>query len=186
MNKKEFLADLEKRLKYVSEEDRTDAIEYYSEYLCDMNVSDEEDVCEKIGKPKEIAANILTECTEKMIAEKKESKKGNAGKIILLIFVIIFSIPVLIPLAIVIITVLFTILTIALSFIVAGIGSAVGVLFAKGIVQKMVCLGATFILWALAVLLLVGVYELGRLSILLIIKLSKKSGKKENNNEENN
>lgn len=186
MNKKEFIADLEKRLKYVSEEDRKDAIEYYTEYLCDMQVSDEEDVCIRIGKPKDIAAGILTECTEKMITEKKENKSGNAGKIILLVLIIIFSIPILIPLALVIFIVLVTLLSIGLGLIAGGIGCAAGVVLAHGIIQKMVCLGATLILLAVGILFIVGVYELGRLSILLIIKISKKSGKKENNNEENN
>lgn len=186
MNKKEFLADLEKRLKYVSEEDRNDAIEYYTEYLCDMNVTEEEDVCEKIGKPKDIAAGILTEFTEKMINEKKENKKGGAGKIILLILVIILSMPILIPIAIAIFAVLFSILIMAVAFICAGITCFAGVIFANGLIQKTVCLGAALILLALGILLLVGVYELGRLSILLIIRLSKKAKKKENNNEKDN
>lgn len=186
MNKKEFLNDLEKRLKYVSEEDRKDAMEFYNEYLCDMGVSDDEDVTSRIGKPKEIAAGILTDCTEKMISDKKEDKSKNGGKIVLLVLLIIFSVPILIPLAVCLIIVLLTILFTAIVFVACGILSACAVLFANGIGQKLICLGFALFLLALGILLIIGVYELGRLSIRLIIKISKKNGKKENNNEESN
>ena len=40
MNKTEFLKALEKQLKYLPKEDRDDALNYYSEYIDDMNLAE--------------------------------------------------------------------------------------------------------------------------------------------------
>ena len=186
MNKKEFIADLEKRLKYISEEDRKDAIGYYSEYLCDMNLSDDEDVCKRIGKPKDIAAGILAECTEKMISEKKENKNGNAWRIVLLALIIAVSIPILIPLVIAIFILMICFLAIASTFVVVGVFCMISAVLINGIAQKLVCLGTALILLALGILSFIGVYELGRLLVHLIVNLSKKTVKKEKINEKGN
>ena len=75
MNKAKFMSELEKRLKYLPKEDRDDAISYYTEYINDMNLEESDDVENKLGNPKEIAAAILADCTEKQLNDK-ESKKG--------------------------------------------------------------------------------------------------------------
>lgn len=183
MNKKEFMAELEKRLKYVSAEDREDAIGYYNEYLCDMNVSDDEDVCAKLGKPKDIAAGIITECTEKMIANKEEKQPNQGRKVLILVLILIGSMPITIPIAIVILCCLFMFLAMAAGFIFGSVCCVIGAVGAAGIGQKLVCIGTACIFLAIGVLMIVGVYELGRLAIRLIIKICKKISKKENKDE---
>lgn len=184
MNKKEFMAELERRLKYVNAEDREDAVRYYNEYLCDMNVSEEEDVCAKLGKPKDVAAGIITECTEKMIADKDSNKEGGSRKkIIWLVVILVCSMPITIPVAFVILICLFCFLVVAGSFLFSGVGALSGVALAAGIGQKLVCAGVGMVLIAIGVMMLVGVYELGRLAVRLIVKLCKKLSKKENKDE---
>lgn len=183
MNKKEFMAELERRLKYVNTEDREDAIRYYDEYLCDMNVSDDEDVCAKLGKPKDVAAGIITECTEKMIADTNNGKSSSKSKIIWLVVILVCSMPVTIPVAFAIIVCLFSFLSVALSLIAAGVAGFVGVIYAAEFAQKLVCGGTGLLLIAIGCIMLVGVYELGRLAVRLIIKLCKKISRKESKDE---
>ena len=67
MNKKEFMGSLEKQLKYLPKEDRNDALNYYSEYIVDAGLSDNDDISANLGNPKDIAKNIIKECAEKHI-----------------------------------------------------------------------------------------------------------------------
>ena len=61
MNKKEFMGSLEKQLKYLPKEDREDALNYDSEYIDDYNFAENEDISAKLGKPKDIAKNIINQ-----------------------------------------------------------------------------------------------------------------------------
>lgn len=181
MNKVEFINKLNKKLKYLPNEDREDAVAYYREYLEDMGVSDTDDVTNKIGNPSEIAATIIAECTEKIIEDNKTNKKvKNSTKIVWLVIITILSMPILIPLAIVLVSVLLSVLLVAFCLMVSAIIAAVLIFVVSGIGQKLVSLGIAFILMAIGLLLVIGSIELSRLFIILIIKLVKVIGKKEN------
>lgn len=180
MNKAKFMSELEKRLKYLPKEDRDDAISYYTEYINDMNLEESDDVENKLGNPKEIAAAILADCTEKQLNDK-ESKKGvkSSARIIWLTLIIIFSLPITLPLAIVLFTVLLSIFVIALCVIISGLILMSGFIFTTGIGQKIVCLGEGLIKMSVGLILLIALIALTSLSIRLIIKLSRKKSNKE-------
>lgn len=192
MNKTEFLQDLEKRLKYIPKEDREDAIAYYTEYLSEMELGDAEDVTAKLGTPKEVAKDILSDVTAKAIEEQQEAKsvKGS-GKIVWLVILGIASLPVSIPIACVVLALSIALLAtvfslmlaftaVSLSLVIAGFAALYGAIIMPGFATKLIWLGAGIFLIGFGVLIFLGTIELFKLIIKLIGKLFNKKNKGEN------
>lgn len=99
MTKSEFLKELEKKLKHVPKEDREDALRYYSEYIDEMNLPREADVRARLGDPKEVARDIINNCTRKHMDGKGVKEKA---KSLWLIILSLFVSPLALPLALVI------------------------------------------------------------------------------------
>ena len=108
MNKEQFLKELNAKLKYLPEADRSDAIRFYDEYISEMELADDEDVAAKLGTPKEVAADIISQCTQKHMDNENEQKtvKGSATTAWLIILGIL-SLPLSLPIAIVVFTMIF-------------------------------------------------------------------------------
>lgn len=186
MNKTEFMGSLEKHLKYLPKEDKKDALDYYSEYIDDSGFAEGEDICAKLGNPKEIAKTIIAECTQKRLdnQEEKKTTKGSAA-IVWMTILLIFSLPVTLPLAIAIFIVFISLIIsifaallsiglIALTFVAVGVVLA-GIMFtAPGIGQKLVLFGTGLVFSAAGVLVLAGVVKLGELSVRLLVFICKK------------
>lgn len=186
MNKKAFLADLKKRLKHLPKDDREDAIAYYEEYLEDMELGDTEDVTEKIGSPKDIAREIIANCTEKHIDNQKE--KGGVKNSATMIWTVILGIcaaPSAIPIIGAILLILFAILLVVISFvcaiglagacfIVVGISSCLVAIFASGVAQKIVCIGIGLMGIAIGVLFLIATIKLAEWMTRGVAKLFQK------------
>ena len=99
MTKHEFLKELEKRLRHLPREDREDALRYYSEYIDDMNLPPEADVSARLGTPKDVAKNIINNCTKKHMDSKGIKEKA---KSLWLVVLSLFVSPLALPLALVI------------------------------------------------------------------------------------
>ncbi|MBQ6575056.1 MAG: DUF1700 domain-containing protein [Lachnospiraceae bacterium] len=192
MNKAEFIRELERRLKYIPKDDRTDAVEYYAELLSDMEVDDTEDVTERIGSAKDAAKKILNECTQKHIDEYEENKtvKGHATVVWLSILGVL-SLPLSVPLAIVVFAIAFSLFVVFISLVIAfvaagialvagGIASLVFMWMAPGFGQKMVMLGMGLCSLATGVLMGFGVFYLVRA---LIGKIFRRNGIRSKENE---
>lgn len=171
MNKKEFLEDLRRRLRHLPKEDREDAIAYYEEYLAEMELEEDEDITEKVGKPSEAAREILENCTEKHLGVQKE-KGGikNSATVIWMILLGICASPIAIPIAgtililflsciIVLASLVFAFFCTGAAILAAGILSIPCVFFAAGFPQKLVCLGMGLICLGFGVLFLIGVIK---------------------------
>lgn len=174
MNRAEYIKELDKRLKYIPKEDREDAIEYYTELISDMGLTDSEDVTVKLGSAKEAAKKILDECTQKHVAQYEEKKtvKGHATVVWLSILGLL-SLPVSLPLAIVVIALVFTVIVViaaiiisiaasAVALVLAGLVSLVIMWTAPGVAQKAVIFGVGLCMLAVGILLCLGVFYLIR------------------------
>lgn len=177
MNKNEYIKELEKCLKYLPQDEKEDALAFYNEYLGDMELADDEDVLTKLGTPKEVAKEILDNCTAKAVNEQKDSKsvKGS-GKIVWLVILGIASLPVSLPLSIaalaIVIALLLTVFAVLLAFVLAAVGlvlaGLVGLaktLFVPGLASKLVSIGVSLAFIGFGVLALVGTVELFKLII---------------------
>ena len=185
MNKIEFMGSLEKHLKYLPKEDRADALNYYSEYIDDANFAENEDISAKLGNPKDIAKNIIKECTQKHIDSHDEKKTAKGGAMVVwMTILLICTAPVTLPLAvalgIIVICLLFTIFTtlfsLALAFAlcaVIGIFIMVCGIVVPGIGQKLTMIGTGMIIMAIGTLLLIGVIKITELVIRLLALICK-------------
>ena len=58
MNRREYMERLEQLLLVLPEEEREEALQYYSDYLDDAGVENEDRVIQELGSPEEVAAKI--------------------------------------------------------------------------------------------------------------------------------
>lgn len=177
MNKKAFIEELKKRLKHLPKEDREDAIAYYQEYLADMEVDENTDVTERTGNPKDIAREIIANCTEKHIAsQKQQGGIKNSATTIWMVILGICAAPIAVPMVMALLVILLSVLIVVISvilavlisgacFLAAGVLSLIAIVFAPGIGQKLVCMGFGFVGIALGFLFFVASIKLAEVMI---------------------
>lgn len=190
MNKKEFIGSLEKHLKYLPKEDKIDALLYYSEYIDDYNFSPDEDICAKLGNPKDIAKNIIKECSQKHIDSHNEKKSAKGGAMVVwMTILLIATAPVTVPIAawlllvflfllVAIFVVLFAFVLSAIAIVVCGIAIFFGGIFVPGIGQKFVMCGTGLVIGAIGLLLFLLVLIVAELIVKLIALIGKSIIKK--------
>ena len=128
MSRTEFMNELRTLLQDIPEEEREEALQYYSDYFDDAGAENEEQVIRELGSPQKVAATIKdglggqnrTESEEyreyretgyqdtryeekEPPAQKKrrpgEGKNSTAVKILLILLIILVGVPVVIPAA---------------------------------------------------------------------------------------
>ena len=186
MNKQAFMQELENRLRHLTDEDKLDALEYYSEYIDDLNLPPEGDVCVYLGTPKEVARQIIAQTTERKIEEQQEKKTTKGfGSIIWLAILGIFASPIVLPLAIaavvIFISFIITIGSIVFAFGVAGAAcAAAGALVAiigivtPGFAQKFIAIGSGLFTCGLGIMFLLFTSVLAKLMVKMVSGIIKK------------
>ena len=186
MDKQTFLQELDYRLRHMPEEDKLDAIEYYSEDIDDLNLPPDSDICIHLGSPKEVARQIIADTTEKKIDEQQEKNTTKGfGSILWLVILGIFASPIALPLAIAAIVLIFagvvTIGSIIFAFGVSGFACVIsGILItivsltAAGLAQKFIVLGCGLFVIGLGIMFLLGTAALARALVSLISSIIKK------------
>lgn len=174
MNKTEFLTELDKRLRFIPADDRQDAIEYYDEYIMDMGIQEGEDVVAKLGTPKDVAKDIIEQCTQKHIVEYEEKKTVKSKATVIWLTILgILSLPVSLPIGfailVVAVTLIFTAIVVIvsliismLSFVAGGLSAVFAGLFAPGIAQKLFSIGTGLVMTGLGILGTYGLIALVR------------------------
>ena len=143
MTKNEFLSQLERRLRALPENERNDAIEYYSGYLDDA-AEDEAVAIEHLGSPAEVAANIVAEYAvsdTRFPAETEQDRKSSLP-IVWTVIIAVFAVPVGLPLAIAVAVVAIALLAVIFSLVVAFGATALGLVVGgvAGIVVSIIAL----------------------------------------------
>lgn len=168
MNKKAFMKELARLLKHLPKEDREDALTYYGEYLAEMDVDEETDVTGRAGMPKEIAREIIENCTKKHLdTQKEQGGVKNSAMVIWMVILGICAAPIALPLIIAFFAVLLSVLIVLFSvvfvvgccgvgFFLVGIFSVMACFLVPGVGQKLVCMGVGAIGFSLALFLLVA------------------------------
>ncbi|MBR4144533.1 MAG: DUF1700 domain-containing protein [Lachnospiraceae bacterium] len=188
MDKQTFLQELDYRLRHMPEEDKLDAIEYYSEYIDDLNLPPECDICVHLGSPKEVARQIIADTTERKIDEQQEKNTTKGfGSIIWLVILGIFASPIALPLAIGAIAIIFagliTIGSVVFALGVSGIScviSGIAMFFTGfftgelGLAQTFINFGEGLVVLGLGILLTILTVILARCFVSLISSIIKK------------
>lgn len=180
MNKKKFLQELERQLRHLPQEDKLDALEYYTEYLEEMNIEENADVVAILGTPKEVARDIIGNCTEKHLEKHKESAgvKSSATLLWLIILGICAS-PIAIPMLVVSLLVIVVLIVSGIvligALLFAGVAIVLGGLatflvafVAIGFFNKLQCLGLGLMCISLGVLFIFGIVKFSQLCVRLI------------------
>lgn len=187
MDKQAFMKELEYRLRHLTDDDKLDALEYYNEYIEDLNLPPDGDVCLHLGTPKEVARQIIAQTTERKAEEQQEKKTTKGfGSVLWLAILGIFASPIALPLAIaavvVIIAILFTIGSVVIAFGASGLACAFGgaafsvlAFTAAGFAQKFAALGIGLFVCGLGILFLIGTVQLSRLTVKTISGIIRKA-----------
>ena len=173
MNKIEFMDELEHYLRHLTDDDRQDALEYYSEYIDDIGLAPDEDVCSHVGTPREVSRQIIAQTTERKIEEQREKKTvRGSGSIIWLVILGIFASPIALPLAIaavvIILALVITAGAVVFSFFVSGAAMTVSGLFlcilsafTGSVAQVLFSIGAGIFIIGLGILILMLSMKMG-------------------------
>jgi len=173
MNKEEFLLQLRKQLKKLPTADINDALEYYEEYLEEIDPENQDATIASWDSPDRIASQITAEYAMKQMVIDPSAKKGLST--VWVVLLAIFASPVAIPLAmalaivvlalvIVMFSLIFSLACIAVSFAAGGIMSIlVGVcLIAKSIQTASLYIGTGLFLAGAGVAIFPFVIRLSR------------------------
>ena len=177
MDRTEFLAALEKRLKPLPKEERTEALNYYSEYL-------EEGSVEDLGSVDEVARQILDQCAVNSLSS---GKKSGSLKTLWIVILSVFAAPIALPVAValgaVILAVLVTVFSVVLAVVISGLAVivygfvliylAATVLYVAP-VNMLMTLGYAFLSVGGGALILIGTFYAAKLTIRLIAMLLRK------------
>ena len=186
MDKQTFLQELDYRLRHMPEEDKLDAIEYYSEYIDDLNLPPDSDICIHLGSPKEVARQIISDTTERKIDEQQEKKTTKGfGSILWLAILGIFASPIALPLAIAAIAIIFagliTVGSIVFAFGVSGVAcvisgflSVIASITASGFASKLAIMGSGLFILGLGILFILLTAAMARGIVSLISSIIKK------------
>lgn len=192
MNRNDFIKELQRRLRYLPKEDRDDAIAYYNEYLDDMELDQNEDVSAKLGNPKDVAREIIENCTAKAVESQKENNsiKGS-GKLVWLVILAIASLPVSLPLAIAAVAIATALLAVVFSILISLFAVAIGIVFigivwlvlsfaTPGFANKIATFGLAAVILGIGIFATMGMIELSKLVVRSIGKLFVKRNKGDN------
>ena len=132
MNSEKYLTELSGYLNPLSKEEKRSAMEYYREYVADIE-SNGDDIVEKLGTPRDLANSILSDNALKSLNNPEESvKKKTHGCLVGIL--VLFAIPIGLPVAITALALIFALgitgFSLVLAFGLAGIGVLVGAIVA--------------------------------------------------------
>lgn len=121
MNSEVYINSLKKNLAKMSEDEKNDAIEFYSEYIQDAGFKDISDIEQELGTPKQLARKIMADNAIKN--DNLKSKKGQKNgmfentKTIWLVILAILATPVAIPVLIVMLGLMIGLFAVLFGFI---------------------------------------------------------------------
>ncbi len=191
MTKNEYLKELSSKLNKLPREEMLDALAYYSEYFEEAGPENEQEVISKLGKPEDVAKQIIVDRAIKNIEQPTKTVKGGLDTIWIVILAI-FAGPIAFPLAIMLVSVIFAMVVVAISltfsiflcgvsFLGSGLMSLVFsfAVFLNNPVNGIMAVGTGLILIALGIVFTLGGVALVRVMFAGIAKLFKKAIKKE-------
>ena len=198
MDKQAFMQELEYRLRHLTDEDKLDALEYYSEYIDDLNLAPGSDLCVHLGTPKEVARQIIAQTTERRIDEQQEKKTTKGfGSILWLAILGIFASPIAFPLAIaavaIFISVVITLGSIVFAFGVSGVACvisgnlfAISAIFTGIFAQKLLIIGCGLFVCGLGIMFLILTAKLAKLIVKIFSAIIRKIAAKHSQRKQQN
>lgn len=164
MNREQYLAELERYLAKLPQDERKNAMDYYREYTAEL-VENKQDIEAKLGSPKDLANSIIGEQALYEMDNPEAGVKGRMngfGTAILLLFALPIGLPLAIGVAAVVFALMLCIVVfvfaLALAFAAVGVAGIAGVLISFVL---WIATPATGLFFSGAGVLMIGVGILG-------------------------
>ncbi|MCL1914558.1 MAG: DUF1700 domain-containing protein [Eubacteriaceae bacterium] len=172
MGRREFIDELERRLRKLPNEEINEALEFYEQYFDEAGSENEGYVLAELGSPASVASQIIASYA----AKDKETGKRRLSTVWIAILAI-FASPIALPLSITAAVVSFSLIIVVISLIIAigaaGIGLLLGgalcallsfTIIISSFGTALLVLGIGFILLGLGMSILSSAIELARLA----------------------
>lgn len=182
MNKEQYMKELEKSLSSLPRQEQEEAMNFYEEYMADMEENNPE-MLEALEPPHQIAAQIKADAAMRTTGEKDiQKKKGisTAWTVLLAIFALPIGLPVAITVAvlalaliIVALSLVISLFAVALSVVLSGIGALITavVMIPTSFAVALFYLGTGLFALGLGYLISIGVYDLSKRMFIWIAKI---------------
>ena len=183
MTRKEFMNELDYRLRSFPENERIDALNYYEEYFDDAGVGPDDKVPEGMQPIKEIVAQLRSEYIDRAAMEKPKSVKNGISAVWIAILGI-FAAPIALPILIAVLAIVFAICVTIAVLLFAGIVSGVAIagsgifcvgaalpVFTSSLASGIFTVGIGLMLFGAGILLLLLIVYLVRISCYGIVRI---------------
>lgn len=161
MTKREFMNELGQLLNKIPYNEKEDAMQYYSDYFAEAQISDDMEIPASIGTPRQVADKIIAEATDREKAActvDNKQEKDNSSRIILFIVLAICLSPIWVSVAGSVLGLIFGIgmgmVGMIIGFAVAGITLIVTAFLSSGFSGAIILFGLGIIFVALTLLII--------------------------------
>lgn len=140
MNREQYLAELERYLAKLPQDERKNAMDYYREYTAEL-MENGQDIEAKLGSPRDLANSIIG---EQALYEMDNPDAGIKGRMngFGMAILMLFALPIGLPLALAVAAVAFALLIVIVVFVFV-LALTVAIVGVAGIV----CVLVSFVLW---------------------------------------
>jgi uncharacterized membrane protein len=132
MNEREkYIADLASCLGQLTEDERSDALEFYDEYIADAGLESRQAIEDKLGTPRQLSHKILADYSIKSNNQSQEKEHvgsvHSSWRVFWWVLAAIVTSPLTFILGILVLVVLITAAAVALGLVAGAIGAIVGI-----------------------------------------------------------
>lgn len=127
METNSYLKRLANFLSALTDEERDDVLDFYSEYILDAGLTTDDEIIQKLGTPRQLARKILADYSIRAVnvsddpGTSSETRSKRNIRMIWLIILALMASPIAIPLLIALVAVLFAFIVVIVAVIVATI-----------------------------------------------------------------
>ncbi|MBD7895047.1 DUF1700 domain-containing protein [Limosilactobacillus sp. Sa3CUN2] len=135
--RQKYITELEKYLKSLTVTERTNALDFYNEYIEDAGYDDYQEIVKELGTPRQLSNQILADYSIK--ANDKETQEGHVAstksswRVFWLIIIAIITSPITFALSLGALGVLVAALAAVFGISVGILGTLLGLVFATGV-----------------------------------------------------
>ena len=122
----EYLRKLDRLLKKLPDDERREAMAWYEEYFEEAGPENEEEVINRLGSPKLVAAGIRADIAMKEFEEKDGPKIKKGISAVWVIILSVFALPIGLPIAIAMFAAIFSLLMAVIAVLISLYATALG------------------------------------------------------------
>lgn len=120
MTRTEYIAQLNKYLRGLSDEEKMDVLQYYNEIFDEAGISEEMKVPESYEDPKKIALDILTDMNLEFKGNEIDQEYKRKDNTLMILVLAVLAAPIALPIIVALVSALIAVGAVAVSLLVAA------------------------------------------------------------------